>query len=168
MCEDLSKDYWELAEQHSEELAQILDNFGESQGELLDHLMEIRSTQDTVPIAKPETAEVEGQSNNQQPTNPHESVDPTHNEQMQPVTSLHPKTVTAAHITQLEEDINTLEPTTQEGDVHTSPFTPGEGNQPRNDMAEIITPELNQDVCTEPSILDNLDGVGPMCQGTVP
>ena len=36
---DLTKDYRKLAEQHSEELAQLLDDFGESQEELLDRLM---------------------------------------------------------------------------------------------------------------------------------
>ena len=43
--EDLAKDYRELAEQHSEELAQLLDDFEESQEELLDRLMEIRGVQ---------------------------------------------------------------------------------------------------------------------------
>ena len=43
--EDLAKDYRELAEQHSEELAQLLDDFEESQEELLAHLMEIRGVQ---------------------------------------------------------------------------------------------------------------------------
>ena len=40
--EELAKDYRELVERHSEELAQLLDDFGESQEELLDRLMEIR------------------------------------------------------------------------------------------------------------------------------
>ena len=39
--EDLAKDYRELAEQHSEELAQLLEDFGEGQEELLDRLMEV-------------------------------------------------------------------------------------------------------------------------------
>ena len=43
--EDLAKDYRELAEQHSEELAQLLEDFGESQEELLDLLMEVRGRQ---------------------------------------------------------------------------------------------------------------------------
>ena len=38
--EDLAKDYSELAERHSEEITQILDDFGEGQEELLDQLME--------------------------------------------------------------------------------------------------------------------------------
>ena len=54
---DLSKDYQELMEQHSEELAQILDDFRESQEELLDHLMESRSTHHAVPVAEPETVQ---------------------------------------------------------------------------------------------------------------
>ena len=37
--EDLAKDYSELAERHSEEITQILDDFGEGQEELLDQLM---------------------------------------------------------------------------------------------------------------------------------
>ena len=43
--EDLAKDYLELAEQHSEELAQLLDDFGESQEELLERVIEIRGMQ---------------------------------------------------------------------------------------------------------------------------
>ena len=39
--EDLAQDYRSLAEQHSEELAQLLDDFRESQEELLDHMMTI-------------------------------------------------------------------------------------------------------------------------------
>ena len=38
--EDLVKDYSELAEWHSKEITQILDDFGEGQEELLDELME--------------------------------------------------------------------------------------------------------------------------------
>ena len=63
----------------------------------------------------------------------------------------------AVAITQPCDDINTPEPNTQERDIITSPLTQGEGQQPRNDMAETITPELNQDVRTEPSILDILE-----------
>ena len=40
--EDLAKDYRELSERHSEEIAQILEDFGEGQEELLDTLMEDR------------------------------------------------------------------------------------------------------------------------------
>ena len=43
--EDLAKDYRELAEQHSEELTQLLEDFGEGQEELLDCLMEVRGRQ---------------------------------------------------------------------------------------------------------------------------
>ena len=43
--EDLAKDYHELAEQHSEELAQLVEDFGEGQKELLDHLLEVRGRQ---------------------------------------------------------------------------------------------------------------------------
>ena len=78
--EDLAKDYRELAEQHSEELSQLLDDFGESQEELLDHLMERRATQHAVPVTKTETAEVEGPVVNPGGNNPHESADPTHSE----------------------------------------------------------------------------------------
>ena len=39
--EDLAKDYRELVEQYSEELAQLLEDFGEGQEELLDRLMEV-------------------------------------------------------------------------------------------------------------------------------
>ena len=44
MREDLAKDYRELAEQHSEELAQLLEDFGEGQEQLLDRLMEMQAT----------------------------------------------------------------------------------------------------------------------------
>ena len=65
VCEDLSNDFQELAEQHSEELSQILDDFGESQEELLDRLIEIRGAQQHAePVAEPESAEqVECQPN---------------------------------------------------------------------------------------------------------
>ena len=76
---------------------------------------------------------------------------------MQPIMSPQPETVTMTPITQPEGDINTPEPTMQAGDVRTSPLTLGEGHQPHNDMAETITPELNKDVYTEPSILDILE-----------
>ena len=108
--EDLSKDYRELAEQHSEELAQILDDIRESQEDLLDRLMESRSTQHAVLVAEPETAEVEGPSRNLKVTQLHESADPTHNEQTQPIESLQPEAGTAAPITQPAEDVNTPEP----------------------------------------------------------
>ena len=41
--EDLAKDYHELSERHSEKLAQLLEDFGEGQEELLDQLMEARN-----------------------------------------------------------------------------------------------------------------------------
>ena len=40
--EDLVEDYRALAEQHSEELTQQMDDFGESQEEILRQLMEIK------------------------------------------------------------------------------------------------------------------------------
>ena len=51
MREDLAKYYRELADQHSEELAQLLDDFGESQKELLDRLIEIRGGDEPDTIA---------------------------------------------------------------------------------------------------------------------
>ena len=87
MREDLSKDYRELAAQHSEELSHPLDDFGEIQEELLDRLMEGRNTQQTVPVAKPKITGVEGPADNWGEKNPHESADPTHNEQTQSLES---------------------------------------------------------------------------------
>ena len=157
--EDLAKDYRELAEQHSEELAQLMDDFGESQEELLDRLIAIRDVQQhTEPVAELGSAEqVEGHLNTQEATITHESADPTHREQTEPIMRSQTEEMVAAPITQLDEDINTPELTTQEGDDITSPLTLGEGQQPRNDMAEAITPELNQDVRTEASILEILE-----------
>ena len=43
--EDLAQDSRALAERHSEELAQLLDDFEESQEEIFGHLMEIRGEQ---------------------------------------------------------------------------------------------------------------------------
>ena len=70
--EDPAKDYRELAEQHSQELAQLLDNFGESQEELLDRLMEIRGIQQHAgPRAEQETIE----PTERQPTTTRESAE---------------------------------------------------------------------------------------------
>ena len=75
--EDLAKDYRELAEQHSEELTQLLDDFGESQEELLDRLIEIRGEQHhTEPGAEQEIAEpIERQPNTKEATTTHESTE---------------------------------------------------------------------------------------------
>ena len=55
--EDLANDYRELAEQHSEELAQLVDDFWESQEDFLDLLMEIRDAQQHAkPVAELEFA----------------------------------------------------------------------------------------------------------------
>ena len=72
--------------------------------------MESRSTQHAVLVAEPETAEVEGPSRNLKVTQLHESADPTHKEQTQPIESLQPEAGTAAPITQPAEDVNTPEP----------------------------------------------------------
>ena len=155
--EDLAKDYRELAEQHSEELSQLLDDLGKSQEELLDHLMERRTTQHAVPVNEPETTGVEGPTDYPEGNNPHESDDPTHNEQTQRIESPQPEVGFAAPITQPKEELNTPAPATQEGNISTSPFTPGEGHPPRNDLAEAIMPEVHQEERTEPSIIDILE-----------
>ena len=155
--EDLTKDNQELAEQHSEELAQILDDFEKSQEQLLNRLLEIKGTQYALPVAEPESAEVEGQSNDQETTITHESADNTHSEQTQPIMSPQTETLVVAPITQPDNDTDTPEPNMQEGDIITSPLIQGEGQQPRNDTVGTITPELNQDMRTEPSILDILE-----------
>ena len=80
----MAKHYQELPEQHSKELSQLLDDFGESQEELQDHLME-RTTQHAVLVTELETAGIEGPANNPEGNNPQESADPTNNEQTQPI-----------------------------------------------------------------------------------
>ena len=66
-------------------------------------------------------------------------------------------------ITQTNEDTHELEEqelVTQEEEVTletTTPPTQGHGQQPNNDVAESNTPELGQNVCVEPSILDILE-----------
>ena len=75
--EDLANDYRELAEQHSEELAHLLDDFGVSQEKLLDRLMEIKGEQQrTEPVAELESVEQEErQPNTQEATTTHESAE---------------------------------------------------------------------------------------------
>ena len=60
--EDLAQDYRTLADQHSEELAQLLDDFGESQEDLFHQIMQAGSTrtnEESIAIPIPDTAEQE-------------------------------------------------------------------------------------------------------------
>ena len=60
--EDLAQDYRTLADQHSEELAQLLDDFGESQEDLFHQITQAGSTrtnEESIAIPIPDTAEQE-------------------------------------------------------------------------------------------------------------
>ena len=70
--EDLAKDYSELSERHSEEIAQILEDFGEGQEELLDQLMEARDRHQN---AGPEVEQELAGTTTDEQASPHDPIE---------------------------------------------------------------------------------------------